>query len=141
VTPQSAAALLPFPAPVAPAQRLTLFALRRMAAFGLNDAHAANAMLCGFGLGYRRPLILLRAFMHELATGSSRAIRIAPCCALRMTEDEAHMLGALSAAYGNGRDAARHLASLTGRTVNNPALSAAMAYGDALSDMGRPLAG
>lgn len=141
MTPDAAAVLLPFPAPVAPTQRLTLFAVRRMAAFGLNDAHAANAMLCGFGLGYRRPLILLRAFMHELATGSSRAIRIAPCCALRMTEDEAHMLGALAAACENSRNAAGHLASLTGRAINNPALSAAMAYNDALADMGRPMAG
>jgi hypothetical protein len=52
--------VLPRPAPIVAEQRLLLYAIRRMGAHGLNDAHAANALFGTFGRGYRRPLILLR---------------------------------------------------------------------------------
>ena len=47
--------------------RLLLFVFRRMGAHGLNDAHAANALLHAFGTAFRRPLMLLRAMMADVA--------------------------------------------------------------------------
>jgi hypothetical protein len=77
--------LLPRPLPSEGSARLLLFGFRRLATHGLQDAHAANAMIGGFGLGFRRPLILLRALMAELSRVSNRKIVVAPCCCLRMT--------------------------------------------------------
>jgi hypothetical protein len=77
--------LLPRPAPAEPEQRLLLYAIRRIGAHGLNDAHAANAMLSTFGQSYRRPLILLRAFLAETARVSKLKVTIAACCCGRMT--------------------------------------------------------
>src|SRR5881628_304358 len=81
--------LLPHAAPAHPYRRLLLFAVRRMAAGGIADAHAAYALFTGFGLGYRRPLILLRALMAEVSRVSAAQLKVAPCCCARMTRDEA----------------------------------------------------
>ena len=54
-------------------------------------------MLGAFGRSYRRPLVLMRAMMLELARASSRKILVAPCCCARMTADEALDLVASSA--------------------------------------------
>lgn len=137
--PNPTAEILPLPVPTGQIERVTLFGVRRMAAHGLRDAHAANTMLALFGLGYRRPLVLLRAFMLELARSSSRAIMIAPCCALRMTSDEGRILAVLATATTDTGTAVHHLNRLAGHTEMMPALSAAMAYKDALADMGRPI--
>ncbi len=64
---------------------MILVAMRRMAAHGIRDAHAALLMLDLFGGRFRRPLVLLRAFMLEFARASQRSIKVAPCCSLRMT--------------------------------------------------------
>src|SRR6478736_3110082 len=69
---QRAAAMLPYAVPDCPYSRLLLFGVRRMAAAGLNDAHATHAFLTGFGLFYRRPVILLRAFMAESSRCKAR---------------------------------------------------------------------
>ena len=81
--------LLPHAAPASPYRRLLLFAIRRMAAGGIADAHAAHALFTGFGIGYRRPLILLRALMAEVSRVSTTRLSVAPCCCVRMTRDDA----------------------------------------------------
>lgn len=92
------AALLPHAAPACPYNRLLLFGIRRMAAGGINDAHAAHAFLTAFGLSYRRPLVLLRAFMAEVSRVSARRLMVAPFCCTRMSADERALLTAIGAA-------------------------------------------
>jgi hypothetical protein len=133
------ARLLPLPVPPIADEQLLLFIVRRLAAHGLHDAHAANAMLCSFGLSYRRPLMLLRAFMLELARASRRSITVAPCCAARMTLDEGRIMAALTQAGSDRACAMHHLREVTADADAHPALSAAMALFDAMSDLGRPL--
>lgn len=133
------ARILPLPAPQTPVERLLVYAMRRIAANGLQDAHAANAMLGSFGLSYRRPLVLMRAYLAEIARSSTRQITIAPCCCPRMTHDEARLLAVLAVANANASCARHHLSALTGGGAALPALSAAMALNDALADLGQPL--
>ena len=87
---------LPHGLPACANARLALFAIRRMGAHGLADAPAASAILNGFGLHFRRPLMLLRAFMHDMATNSAAAVQIAPCCCLRMTSAESALVAILA---------------------------------------------
>lgn len=77
------------------ARLLFLRAARLMAVGGVNDARAAALMLGWFGRNYRRPLVLMRAMMLELARVSQRRIQLGPPCCTRMTRDEALMLRAL----------------------------------------------
>lgn len=132
--------LLPLPAPEDRMQRLVLFAVRRMAAHGARDAYAANLLFTDFGINFRRPLVLLRAFMIELSQTSRRTITIAPCCALRMTMDEGRIIGVLAAAAHNRIAATNHLRELTGDNAISSPLSVAAAFNNALTDLGRPLA-
>jgi hypothetical protein len=132
-------ATLSMPIPTGAAERLTLFCIRRMGAHGIRDAHAANLMLNRFGLPFRRPLVLLRAFMVELARASRRQITIAPCCATRMTLDEARVLAALRTSAGSEHRASRHLGRLTESGQTAGSLCAAAAYNLALADLGYPL--
>lgn len=131
--------LLPLPAPEDRMQRLVLFAVRRMAACGVRDAYAANLLFTDFGINFRRPLVLLRAFMIELSQTSKRTITIAPCCALRMTMDEGRIIGVLAAAAHNRAAATNHLRELTGGNAISSPLSVAAAFNIAVADMGRPL--
>lgn len=121
--------LLPHPAPMAGSQRLLLFAIRRVAAFGLDDAHAAHAMLCGFGISFRRPLILLRALMAEASRVSSRRILVAPCCCPRMTDAEATLLVAIASADGDVHAAHGLLAAMLGVPDCLGTVSSAQALG------------
>jgi hypothetical protein len=119
--------LLPQALPTNMDARVQLIALRRMAAHGLRDARASMLMLHQFGLDYRRRLVLLRAFVHELAQASRRTIQLAPCCAVRMTADEALLLRALGSAADDPADAADALLDLTkGGAVCHPLSLAAM---------------
>ena len=131
--------LLPLPAPEDRMQRLVLFAIRRMAAHGVRDAYAANLLFSNFGINFRRPLVLLRAFMIELSQTSKRTITIAPCCALRMTMDEGRIVGVLATAASNRFTAAKHLKELAGDSAISSPLSVAAAFNNALADLGRPL--
>lgn len=133
------ARILPLPTPEARTERLIVYAMRRIAANGLDDAHAANAMLGSFGLSYRRPLVLMRAYLAEIARASTRQITIAPCCCPRMTHDEARLLAVVAVANANPPCARHHLSALTGGENALPALSAAMALNDALADLGHPV--
>jgi hypothetical protein len=127
------------PIPGGYGNRLFLFVLRRMATAGVNDAHAANAMLGAFGRSYRRPLVLMRAMMLELARASSRKILIAPCCCARMTADEAVMMQATGDALRDPHAAYDQVASLLGNDNALGALTCLQAVAQAHSDLGRPL--
>lgn len=130
---------LPLAMPRDPLQRLVLVAMRRMAAHGIHDAHAAMLFLRTFGIHFRKPLILLRAFMVELAQASQRRISMAPCCAMRMTEDEGLLVGILAIAASDRVGTIRHLRFLTANGRIDHPLGTAAAFNDTLADLGRPL--
>jgi hypothetical protein len=132
--------LLPRPAPVLPEQRLLLYAIRRMGAHGLNDAHAANAMLSTFGQSYRRPLILLRAFLAETARASKLKITIAASCCGRMTRDEIILIDTLIMAVSDPHAAHQLLSNCLGTVDCVGALTSAQALNQAFGDLARPLA-
>jgi hypothetical protein len=121
-------------------QRLTLICLRRMAAHGIRDARASLLVFDAFGIHFRRPLVLLRAFLSELAQCSERSISLAPCCAHRMTADEARLIGVLATA-ANSLDCARYQLGVLTRSerVESP-LSLARAFNLTLAELGQPLA-
>lgn len=112
---------LPVPYPSSPLEQTMLVLLRRMAIHGLHDAGATMVAIDRFGTGFRKPLVLLRCFLLELATASKRSIAIAPCCAPRMTRDEALMIEAI------GNPALDLLAALTDADNVGRAMSAAHA--------------
>ena len=126
-------------APENPAERLTLHAIRRMAAHGIRDAHAASTMVAAFGLGFQRPLVLLRAFMVEFAQSATRPVRLAPGCCGRMTLDEARLLAGLRYAGADEPRALRRLSRFCACGQTGGTLNAAAAYGAALADLGCPL--
>ena len=113
--------------------------MRRMAAGGLHDAHAASAFLCGFGGRFRRPLLLLRALMAEMSRVASRKLLVAPCCCPRMTEAEGVLLSVVVGAGNDPRGAHDRLAALLGVHNCLGALSSAQALSQAFADLGRPL--
>jgi hypothetical protein len=46
-------------------ERLLLFAIRRLAFGGIDDAQASAALISGFGHGFGRPLVMLRTLVLE----------------------------------------------------------------------------
>src|SRR3546814_3735444 len=78
--------------------RLVLFAIRRLGAHGLHDACAAHAFVTAFGEAFRRPLVLMRAFMLDVASTAAQPIAIAPCCCARATASEAALPDVLARA-------------------------------------------
>jgi hypothetical protein len=119
--------------------RLFLFAVRRMAMAGVNDAHAANALLGTFGRSYRRPLVLMRAMMLEMARASSRKILIAPCCCSRMTSDEALLMQAVAEGLESPQPAYRRVATLLGSDTALGALTCLQAVAQCFADLGQPM--
>ena len=117
------------PLPGAAERRTLLVCVRRMAAHGLHDSAASMLMLHAFRLDYRRKLVLLRAFMLELAQASHRTIALAPCCAMRMTADEARIIEVFDCAANDPERAQLSLAELTGYGRTCHALSLAVALG------------
>ncbi|MDP1026535.1 hypothetical protein Q5H91_04875 [Sphingomonas sp. KR1UV-12] len=131
--------LLPHALPHCPNARLALFAIRRMGAHGLADARAAHAMFTAFGQGFRRPLVLMRAMMTDLATHAAGTIAIAPCCCSRMTPAESALLAVL-ARVETAPDSARLLmADLLGIRRVEATLMSAAAVSAAFADEGRPV--
>ena len=130
---------LPRPMPTGYGNRLFLFVMRRMASAGVNDAHAANAMLGAFGRSYRRPLVLMLAMMLELARASSRKILVAPCCCARMTADEGMLMQATGQALRDPNAAYEQLSDLLGNDHALGALTCMQAVAQAHADLGRPL--
>jgi hypothetical protein len=136
----TATMMLPHAAPASPYRRLLLFGIRRMAAGGINDAHAAHALFTGFGLSYRRPLVLLRALMAELSRVSTQKLTVAPCCCPRMTADEALMLDVIADAPNDPDGAHVALSRLLHVRTCLGVLGSAQAVASAFSDCGMPLA-
>lgn len=129
---------LSLPCPYGESERVTLMGVRRMAAHGLHDAHAAAMFFGRIGGPFRRPLTLLRALMVDIASISERRITLAPCCALRMTLDEGLMLEAIAfAAPAPLRASDRLEQLLNSRAVSTP-LTTAIAYANAWADIGQP---
>jgi len=135
----SSASLLPYSAPDDSGARLFLLGVRRMGVGGLNDAHAANMMIGAFGLSFRRPLVLQRALMAELARASHETIMIAPACGCRMTTAESMLLGALARALAKPRLAHDVFCRLCGIDNAVGILSSAQALAQAFADLGRPI--
>ncbi|EQB06852.1 hypothetical protein L288_10415 [Sphingobium quisquiliarum P25] len=130
---------LPRPIPGGYGNRLFLYILRRMATAGVNDAHAVNAMIGAFGRSYRRPLVLMRAMMLELARSATRKILVAPCCCARMTADEGVLMQAVGTAVQDPRLAYDHVTALLGNDDALGALTCLQAVAQAHNDLGRPL--
>jgi hypothetical protein len=130
---------LPFAAPLVGTSQLVLYTIRRMGAHGLHDAAAANALLGVFGMAYRRPMIMLRAFMAETARGAEKKILIAGCCCARMTMDEARLTEAIASSLHDPRGASLLLRQTMGCDQDTGALSAAQAVCAAFEDLGRTL--
>ncbi|WP_230480586.1 DUF6628 family protein [Sphingomonas sp. Leaf21] len=132
-------ATLPHMLPACPHARIALFAVRRMGAHGLADARAAHTLLTVFGQDFRRPLLLLRTLMADLAAHASGQIAIAPCCCARMTAAEAALLTIL-AQIETAPDKVRYLMSdLLGVRRVDGVLASAAAVSAAFADEGRPI--
>jgi hypothetical protein len=136
---ERAAALLPHRLPESPYARLLLFGIRRMAGGGLNDAHATHAFLTGFGLSFRRPVILLRAFMAEAARVASIRLLVAPCCCPRMTNAEHNLIGAITIAIDDPQGAHDRLAALLHVRDCLGLVTSAQAVASGFADNGMPL--
>lgn len=136
---ESPSPLLPHAAPASPYRRLLLFGIRRMAVGGINDAHAAHAIFTGFGLSYRRPLMLLRALMADVSHVANARLRIAHCCCPRMTEDEAILLDSIAEAARQPVQSHERLC----RLLHVPTCQSVLASGEvvaaAFTDLGMPL--
>lgn len=132
-------AMLLHPVPTSHHTRLFIYAMRRMAQGGLNDAFAANAMLSMFGARSRRPLLLLRALMAEMARSSHNQLIVAPCCCRMMTAAESEMLMIIVSAWDRPRFAHGRICNLLGVDHALGVLSSAQAVAQAFNDLGRPL--
>ncbi|MGN6268915.1 MAG: DUF6628 family protein [Sphingomonas sp.] len=130
---------LPHPLPDDANARLALFAIRRLGAHGLSDAHVAHAFVMRFGEGFRRPLVLMRAFMHELAATATQPIAIAPCCCPRVTPSEATLLTVLARAVSAPCTAWLLLSDQLGVRDVGAVLACAEAVAGAFADAGCPI--
>jgi hypothetical protein len=133
-------AALPAPLPFDDAGRVLLFAVRRMAAGGLDDAHAAHILFIRFRMGYRRPLVLLRALMLELSRTAQAPIQVAPCCCPRMTAAEATLIDMVRIALLDPHAAHEMVSDVAGTLDCLGALTTAQAVSEAFADGGLPLA-
>ncbi|MGV3480677.1 MAG: DUF6628 family protein [Sphingobium sp.] len=127
------------PLPGGRSDRILLFAVRRIAVHGLDDAHAAHAIFAHFGLGYRRPLVLIRAMMAEIARASVLTVMVAPCCCTRMTKHEAVLLSAIEAGLDDAPRANAMLGELMGTHDTLGVLTTAQAVAQSFFDLGKPL--
>lgn len=133
-------AAMPHAMPAAPGARTLLFAFRRLGTHGLGDAAAAQALLGGFGHGFRRPLVLLRAMMADLAASAVAPISIAPCCCARVTPAEQAMLTILARAETAPGAARLLLADLLGIRHVDGVFASVAAVAAAFADAGQPIA-
>ena len=131
--------LLPHALPTCPNARLALFAIRRMGSQGLADARAAHAMFTAFGQGFRRPLVLMRAMMTDLASNAAGTIAIAPCCCARMTAAERTMLTVLARVETAPETARYLLGDLLGVRRVDAVLASVAVVATAFTDDGRPI--
>ena len=136
---KSPAPLLPHAAPASPYRRLLLFAIRRMAVGSINDAHAAHAIFTGFGLSYRRPLMLLRALMAAVSHVANATPRVTHCCCPRMTGDEAILLDSIAEAARRPVQSHERLCGLLQVPTCPSVLASGEAVAVAFTDLGMPL--
>lgn len=134
-------ASLPHGLPACANARIALFGIRRMGGHGLSDAAAAHAFFTAFGEGFRRPLVLLRALMADLAAQAGGTIMIAPCCCARMTAAEAALVAMLSRVVAAPDRARILMADLLGRREVAGILASGAAVAAAFADNGRPIGG
>jgi len=132
-------AALPYALPACPNARIALFALRRMGAQGLHDARASHALFTAFGQEFRRPLVLMRALMADLAGTAAGTIAIAPCCCARMTVAERTMLTILARVETAPDTARLLLGDLLGVRRVDAVLASVAAVATAFADDGRPI--
>jgi hypothetical protein len=137
--PAPAPAMLPHPLPEAVGDRLLLLAIRRMGAHGLADAAVAQRYVSAFGQGFRRPLVLARAFMAELAATATTTIAIAPCCCQRMTGAESAILTAIGQAERRPETARLLLADVLAQRRADAIVASAAALSAAFADAGLPI--
>ncbi len=130
---------LPHTLPEDADMRLVLFAIRRLGAHGLHDACAAHAFVTAFGEAFRRPLVLMRAFMLDVAGTATQPIAIAPGCCARATASEAALLDVLARAGTNPEKARLLLADQLGTRAVDGVLASAAAVAAAFADAGRPI--
>jgi len=130
---------LPHGLPADAGSRLLLLAIRRIGAHGLNDAVAANTFVNTFGTGFRRPLVLMRSFMAELAATATTTIAIAPCCCSRMTWAEQSLVAAVSHAERRPDRARLLLADVLAERRSDAITATAAALSAAFADGGMPL--
>lgn len=140
-TPASDPTVLPHPLPGNHGDRLMLLAIRRMGAHGLSDAHAAQRFVIAFGTGFRRPLVLARSFMAELAATATTTIAIAPCCCGRMTWAEAALITAIGHAERRPDAARLLLADVMAERRADAIVASAAALSAAFADAGMPIGG
>lgn len=138
-TATTVAALLPHPLPDDANTRLALVAVRRMGAHGLHDARAAHLIFSAFGQAFRRPLVLLRVLVADLAANARGTIAVAPCCCARMTAAEAALLAVLARVEGEPEAARLLMTDLLGNRAIGGPLAAAAAVAGAFADAGRPI--
>lgn len=132
-------AALPYALPDCPNARIALFALRRMGAHGLHDACASHAFFTAFGQDFRRPLVLMRALMADLAATAAGTIAIAPGCCARMTAAERTMLTILARVETAPDSARLLLGDLLGVRQVDAVLASVAAVAAAFADDGRPI--
>lgn len=135
----NAMSLLPHPVPDRAGTRLLLFGMRRMAAGGLADAHAASAFFGGFGLGYRRPLIFTRAMMAEISRVAATRLMMGPCCCPSMSDDERTLLAGISGAEADASGAHGTLRGLLHVRCCWGVVSGAQAVHGSFADLGMPI--
>lgn len=130
---------LPHALPEDQAARIALLGIRRLGAHGLHDANAANAYIATFGEGFRRPLVLMRNFMADVACAATEPIPIAPCCCGRMTSAENTLLTVLGRVERSPEGAMLLLTDLLGTRAADGVLASAHALAVAFADSGRPI--
>ncbi|MBX3595131.1 DUF6628 family protein [Sphingomonas sp.] len=130
---------LPHVQPRDPAARLVLFGIRQIGANGLNDAATAHAFVSALGVGFRRPLVLLRTLMADMSRIASGPIPIAPWCCTRMTAPEAALLAVIDCAIAHPQRASLLLGDLLGLRDVQGVLTTAQALADAFADLGMPI--
>lgn len=122
------------------AHRLLLRTMRLMTVGGINDANAAALLFGRFGRAYRRPLVLMRALVLELARTSNRRITLAPPCCGRITRDEAVMLRALARPESEFAACHQDVRRLLGRDDALGATTCFQAVASCFADLGAPFA-
>jgi len=140
-SPAPSPAALPHPLPEAYGARLLLLAIRRMGAHGLADAFVVHSFVVSFGSGFRRPLVLARSFMAELAATATTTIAIAPCCCARMTWAEQALLTAIGHAERRPDTARLLLADVMAERRADAIVASAAALSAAFADLGMPIGG